>query len=420
MSRSQTIRKIPESPVPEQLPMSTYYFAVKPFSNDEIDVTKYLEEQNEYPPRQRALDTQTDLFIPRPDTPEYVPAKVGVDTGTQVEDVRELFDFDVEVTPILEVIVRKTIDQALFELGCEDELSNLDQAAKHFRAEKFEANEWMRIREDQAIKENLERRERIEALQQAREHENETRTVIAGLQMMKQILPDAVDEIVEGLFKAAVWKRMDIAGVEQDVMPHALIASQNCVEAHSSAREVLDEILLAAEPLYQSFPSYYEPNETRKISVILTFRRPAADADAAGEDSAPADGDASAAGADKDITIMTVQVSKTDSLHTLNKRIRAEVYRLKKLAANNAAGVEGEEVEAAAEAASPVIAANTVLPDSAALENLHTLLYETFARSLLTQDEIVKGTKLRDIAVDGALWNFPFPEELKLEIIVQV
>ena len=44
----------------------------------------------------------------------------------------QLFDFDVEVKPILEVIVGKTVEQSLLEVMEEEELANLRQQQRAF------------------------------------------------------------------------------------------------------------------------------------------------------------------------------------------------------------------------------------------------------------------------------------------------
>lgn len=231
-------------PESDQQPRPSYTFVVKPFSNDEIDVSQYLVQQTDFRPQKKALDTQTDEFIPRPDTPEYVPAKVGYDVGTQVEDVSELFNFDQEVIPIVEVVVQKTIEQALFELSSEEELKNLETAAKEFRAEKFQSEEWMRNRENQAIKENKQRRDRIEALKVARENEVRTKTIIAGVAMMRQTFDHSFQSICDSLVKTGVWKEIDNAVAEKDFVPEALDETNKLVQAHAAAQELLDCKLL--------------------------------------------------------------------------------------------------------------------------------------------------------------------------------
>jgi hypothetical protein len=69
-------------------------------------------------------ESQTDVFLPEPPEEEYVPRKTGIDASTQIY-AGDLFDFDVEVAPILDVLVTKTLEQALTEVDDEDELANV-------------------------------------------------------------------------------------------------------------------------------------------------------------------------------------------------------------------------------------------------------------------------------------------------------
>lgn len=62
--------------------------------------------QDESRPEQDT-ETQTDEFQPRPQTPDFVPKKTGVDVSTQIEQSDNLFNFDLEVQPLLAVLVGK-------------------------------------------------------------------------------------------------------------------------------------------------------------------------------------------------------------------------------------------------------------------------------------------------------------------------
>jgi hypothetical protein len=55
----------------------------------------YLEELTDRMP-EASVDTQTDAFMDRPQTPLYVPQKSGIDAETQILE-GDLFDFDFEV-----------------------------------------------------------------------------------------------------------------------------------------------------------------------------------------------------------------------------------------------------------------------------------------------------------------------------------
>lgn len=88
-----------------------------------IQTDKYLEELVERPP-EFSVDTQTDIFLERPPTPPYVPAKVGIDVATEIGD-GELFHFDAEAQPIIDVLVDACIEQSMLEVAHEQELEAL-------------------------------------------------------------------------------------------------------------------------------------------------------------------------------------------------------------------------------------------------------------------------------------------------------
>ncbi|EUB59530.1 Ras-related GTP-binding protein D [Echinococcus granulosus] len=92
-------------------------------STKAVDLKKHLEEIDQ-PVERDDFWSQTDEFMARPPKPAFVPAKTGADVATQVEPW-ELFDFNLEVTPVLEVLVGKTVEQALLEMAEEEELQEL-------------------------------------------------------------------------------------------------------------------------------------------------------------------------------------------------------------------------------------------------------------------------------------------------------
>jgi hypothetical protein len=63
--------------------------------------------------------------------PIFVPMKTGCDAETQIYD-GDLFDFDVEVDPILEVLVGKTLEQSMLEVMEEEELAAMKDHQEHF------------------------------------------------------------------------------------------------------------------------------------------------------------------------------------------------------------------------------------------------------------------------------------------------
>jgi hypothetical protein len=61
----------------------------------------------------------------------YIPKKTGIDAFTQVEN-DELFNFEREVEPIVQVLITKTLEQSLLELEEEVELMNMEKFKRDY------------------------------------------------------------------------------------------------------------------------------------------------------------------------------------------------------------------------------------------------------------------------------------------------
>merc|ERR1719262_1572799 len=96
----------------------------------DIQTDSYMEELTERTVEFEA-ETQTDFLLDRPPSPLFMPAKIGIDIETQIE-VGELFDFDVECEPVLEVLVGKTLEQSMMEVLEEEELESLRRHQEDF------------------------------------------------------------------------------------------------------------------------------------------------------------------------------------------------------------------------------------------------------------------------------------------------
>jgi hypothetical protein len=83
-----------------------------------------LTEQNRVIPEEVDVKCQTDDFMQKPPSPKYVPKKTGINKSTQIGDY-DLFDYDREVQPILDVLLNKTVEQAILEVEEETELINI-------------------------------------------------------------------------------------------------------------------------------------------------------------------------------------------------------------------------------------------------------------------------------------------------------
>jgi hypothetical protein len=107
---------------------------------------------------------QTDEFEPRAETPKYVAKKTGIDKITQIEDY-DLFDFDREVQPILNVLLTKNVEQSLLEV---EEESELDEIRK-FKADYNKRQSNLRENWEEEVKREIQRiKHKNKALKNAR------------------------------------------------------------------------------------------------------------------------------------------------------------------------------------------------------------------------------------------------------------
>lgn len=139
----------------------------------EIQTEMFLEEITDRV-IEEDVSTQTDPFMDRPDSPLFVPAKSGVDASTQIEE--DLFDFDFEVEPILEVLVGKTLEQSMLEVMEEEEMSELKRHQLEYEqkrntelaeTQRLEAAELRRHQEKEHAKQ--QERERLQKQQIAKQ-----------------------------------------------------------------------------------------------------------------------------------------------------------------------------------------------------------------------------------------------------------
>lgn len=215
--------------------MPTYSFASRPFALDGMDLTRYLVDQSE---REvvptRLCETQTDTFTAQPPPATYVPLKSGVDKQTQVDDVGELFNFDEESVPLVEVIVRKTLEQALVEVNHEEELAELQRQMEDFEAQRHQELQWMKQQEDSVVQDYLQVRGVVEKMQQQLKRSREVKTKVAGLQMARQILPHCLHRLM------SAWTSPEDQDAVANVVPRVVEAAADAARAYDESSYITD------------------------------------------------------------------------------------------------------------------------------------------------------------------------------------
>ncbi|XP_017876491.1 uncharacterized protein LOC108622888 isoform X2 [Ceratina calcarata] len=165
--------------------------------HEPVQTEVYLEELFEKPDEVEVA-TQTDYFLDRPPTPAACPEKVGEDRCTQIEP-GDLFDFDYEVQPILEVLVGKTIEQGLIEVLEEEEIAALkEQQRKFLELRAAEKAEERRL-EEQERRIREEKDQRLKQHEEATRAQRETEERVAAATLLTGYIAELLPAVLEGL-----------------------------------------------------------------------------------------------------------------------------------------------------------------------------------------------------------------------------
>jgi len=205
-----------------------------------VDLTKHLIAKEE-PLQVEVVECQTDEFLPEPPAEQYQPQRTGIDASTQVED-GELFNFDAEVEPILDVLVMKTLEQSIMEVEEEHELSSMSS----FKGAWYERQKSMMAAWQEQVEEEWVRWHQKEAVMVAQraQKEREARVLLkiqavhAAKNHLSDLVPNAVDDLKDLAFPDArelAIQRSFMQGLFQQV--------QQEVTAVRKAKQQVDEII---------------------------------------------------------------------------------------------------------------------------------------------------------------------------------
>jgi len=205
-----------------------------------VDLTKHLVAKEEAV-EVDTVEAQTDEFLPEPPPEMYKPQKTGVDVTTQVED-GDLFVFEVEVDPILDVIVNKTLEQSLMEVDEEHELEQM----KLFKEEWYKRQAKMMREWQEQVEEEWERWAEKEEIVKAKREEKmrEARVLLkiqaikAAKQHLSRVVPNAISDLQEVAFP-------DMRGqaINQVFLPQLLGQVQEELGSLKRAQRHVDDIV---------------------------------------------------------------------------------------------------------------------------------------------------------------------------------
>ncbi|XP_060568549.1 radial spoke head protein 3 homolog [Ruditapes philippinarum] len=227
----------------------------------DVQTELYLEELSDRV-EEADVEIQTDAFLDRPPSPMFVPAKTGKDIATQILD-GDLFDFDIEVKPILEVLVGKTVEQSLLEVMEEEELANLRSQQRAFEElRNAEFVEQQRL-EEQERRHREEKERRMRQQRDVLRKEKETAEKIAARAFAQSYLADLVPTVFGTLSDNGYFYDPVERDIEQGFLPWLMDRVTERLEKSEQGRMVLDgllrEVVSKRRELYERLEQSNQP-----------------------------------------------------------------------------------------------------------------------------------------------------------------
>ncbi|KAK3562277.1 hypothetical protein QTP86_033344 [Hemibagrus guttatus] len=207
----------------------------------DVQTELYLEELMDHI-EDASVECQTDAFLDKPATPLFIPAKSGKDAATQIED-GELFHFDLEVEPVLQVLIGKTMEQALLEVLEEEELAGLRAQQRAFQElRNAELVEVQRL-EEQERRHREEKARRIKQQRLILKKERETAEKIAARTFTQHYLADLLPSVYSKLRDHGYFYDPVQRDIETGFLPWLMAEVNNTLEKQEVARTVLDMLI---------------------------------------------------------------------------------------------------------------------------------------------------------------------------------
>lgn len=210
----------------------------------DVQTDAYLEEVSDKVP-EHDVDTQTDEFLDRPASPLFVPIKTGVDKHTQILE-GDLFDFELEVEPILDVLVGKTLEQSMMEVMEEEELAQLRAHQEEFiQLRNAELAETQRMEEAERRKFE-EKERRLKQERERLEKEQILKEKVAAAAFAKNYMAGIESSVLDRLSKMSYFYDPVEREVESEFMPWLGDLALEKLQKAEVVQSLADEVVAGA------------------------------------------------------------------------------------------------------------------------------------------------------------------------------
>lgn len=212
-----------------------------PEPREEFDVSANLVE-GPLIPEVRGAPTQTGPFLELPPPLPYVPGRVGVDAGT----TDNLFDYDADVKPLLDVLVAKTLEQAQLEVEREAELAAIARDLKtKTKVRESRLKEVVDLEHDEKMR--LDEKQKVLQVEYGKlEARLALEQKIAAAQIMDIVLPDVLDDIFEYFDSRGAWVSPTVRDIRGVVLPYVYDQVDANLQRRALADSLVDDLIATA------------------------------------------------------------------------------------------------------------------------------------------------------------------------------
>uniref|UniRef100_A0A7S1RFT0 Radial spoke protein 3 n=1 Tax=Alexandrium catenella TaxID=2925 RepID=A0A7S1RFT0_ALECA len=239
----------------------------------DIQTDSYLEELTERTVEFEA-ETQTDFLLDRPPSPLFMPAKIGCDVETQIED-GELFDFDMECEPVLEVLVGKTLEQGMMEVLEEEELESLRRHQEDF--EKRRNAELLEVQRMEAAEKRRQEEMQRRLQQQASQREQDLSIMrkVVSRSIAAAHLSSLKDRALAHLLDAGIFADAVQLAVDNHFMPQLLQLVTEQMDQSRADRQIFGGVIQSTAQQRLEKQERVLEVERRRIAAIDDAERQA-------------------------------------------------------------------------------------------------------------------------------------------------
>ena len=188
------------------------------------------------------MEVQTQDYIDLPQIPLFKPEKRGEDAGTQIEK-GDLFDFNVEVEPIINVLTFKTLEEARMEVLEEEEIKEMKRQMQDFEKVRNRELEIVQKLECQTIRKEEEKnrrnQERAIRTKMAKIYQKKLISTVFAKNYLKNIKSKALKDLEEN----GVLRKKEKNEYHTKITPAIKEGCEKLLEEENAVLYGLDDLL---------------------------------------------------------------------------------------------------------------------------------------------------------------------------------